>query len=344
MKRLPGGLLFVIFWGCLVWGSVNGSIAVAGENDWKTASLESQGISSNLPSGLETRVKQEYASIRCLLIVRHGKLVYERYFQDCDQNSLQEVHSVTKSFTSALIGIALQEGYLKGVDRKITEFYPEYMQLKVDRKIKEVTIRHLLTMTSGRYGGWSQSGDMIGYSLGLTFIASPGQSFNYCNPDTHLLSGIISRTTHQSALEYARKNLFGPLGFTAVEWPADSNGYNFGPASLRLTARDMAKFGFLYLNLGKWNGKQVISADWVRESTVKHVKGGALENEDYGYLWWVTTVKGHTAYFAAGYGGQFIFVIPGLDLVVVITSTDDRPHIQNRNIIGEVIVPAVKTY
>ena len=310
---------------------------------WKESIPEKQGMDSQRLSELPQHIEEKLAHIRSFLIVRHGYLVFEKYYQGCEQNDYHEVASVTKSFTSALVGIALKGEYLKSLDQKMMDFFPDY----ATSDIVNITLGHLLTMTSGfrwndiNFPRWTRSDNWIKFAVERPIVNEPGEKFNYDTPAAHLLSGILAKATGISTLKFASKYLFEPLGIAQPQWSTDPQGYNTGGHGAAFRSRDLAKFGYLYLNNGMWDGKQVISSNFVQTSTQKQNEGGFPENEHYGYLWWVTTVEGHHAYFAGGFGGQFIYIVPELDLVVVITSNLDRPHMENRNIVGEFIIPAI---
>lgn len=304
-------------------------------------------MDSQLLSELGQHIVDELPHIRSVLIVRHGHRVFEEYYQGLDEDDLHQVASVTKSFTSALIGIALQEGYLETLNQRMIDFFPEYATLDIDPRVSDITLGHLLTMTSGfrwndsRAWTWMDSEDWIAYALGRPIAHEPGQRFNYDTPSSHLLSGVITKETGMTALEFADEHLFGPLGISERQWPTDPQGYSAGGHAASFRTRDLAKLGYLYLNWGVWDGRQIVPAPYVEESTREQSEGGPPEGERYGYLWWITTVEGYAAYFAGGYGGQFIYIVPDQDIVVVITSNVDRSHIENRGVVGEFIIPAI---
>jgi len=188
---------------------------------------------------------------------------------------------------------------------------------------------------------WRRDKNKVRFALELPIKNQPGHKFNYNSPATHLLSVILAKTGGMSLVDFADTHLFAPMGIKKRKWEIDANGNALGASGISLRSRDLAKFGFLYLNNGFWGGKQIIPTEWVMTSTRQQSTGGSPEQEAYGYLWWVTTLTGHPAYFAGGYGGQYIYIIPNLDLVVVITSELDRPHRENRKIISDFIVPSI---
>jgi CubicO group peptidase (beta-lactamase class C family) len=303
-------------------------------------------MDAELLSKMGRHVEISLPHVRSVLVVRRGYIVFERYYQGTDRNTHHQVASVTKSFTSALLGVALKQGHIKSLDQKVTDYFPEYVRPDTAPAVKAITVRQLLTMTSGLEWSEGDTGRLTGadnwvqFTLSLPASNAPAGRFNYNSAASHLLSGVLTRATGMSAARFADKHLFGPLGIASVQWPADPQGHSIGGFSMSLKSRDMAKLGYLYLNDGRWEGKQIIPSEYVKESTRKQSEGGFPEGESYGYQWWVTSVKGHPAYFAGGFGGQFLYVIPDLDIVVAITSNLDRPHMENRNIVAEFVVPA----
>jgi CubicO group peptidase (beta-lactamase class C family) len=290
-----------------------------------------QGIDPDLLEQAYAQAR-ETPGIRSLLVQRHGVLVREEYFHGGAADSLEQVWSVTKSVTSTLIGIALEHGYLTSLDQTLSEFLPPLIDsLPADKG--RITLRQLLTMTSGlewheldgggEYNRWVTSGDMVQYVVDRPWAAQPGEKFNYNTGGTHLLAVVLAQATGVPALDFAREHLFGPLGITQLDWWTDERGYYTGGMGLYLRPRDMLKIGELFLRHGVWNGATVISSQWVEEATASHIStGNAVPfGPEYGYSWWVGYGQGHAFYFANGYAGQFILVVPDLDLVIVATSS-----------------------
>ncbi len=315
--------------------------------DWPESDPEDQGMDSNLLNAMGAAVPQQYPHIRSLLVVRHDTIVYERYYKGLTADSLHEVASITKSITSALIGIALNRGDLQSLDQPIALFFPEEAAAAADPRFQRITLRHLLELTAGfewedtRLWMWGNAPDPTRYTLQLPIVTEPGDKFNYNTPAVHLLSAVLTRATGLTEQQYADQHLFGPLGITKYEWPKDPQGLSFGGNSLSLRTRDLARFGSLYLHEGSWHGHQLVPVNWVNLSTQVHTPGGYPENLPYGFLWWVEPDAVPPAYFAAGFGGQFIYIIPSLDLLVVITSNTDSPHMENRQLIPDYVLPAV---
>lgn len=347
---------------------------------WREAAPETQGMNRAMLEQASAYSQEHYPHMHSLLVVRGGVLVWERYYggQDrdlrmtvvdgqvifdrgdpyptgYDHTQVNCVKSVTKSFTSALTGIALRQGLIRSIDQRVEEFFPEYFTDDLDPRVRQLTLRHLLMMRSGFAWAendqvtwdWGQAIDKVKFALNLPLVAAPGERWNYSTADTHILGAVLTKAAGMSLLEYGDQVLFGPLGFAPHRWTQELGGYCYGGSELFLTPRDMAKFGYLYLNDGRWGDQQIVPAEWVAESIAPQpdvdgdVITAAMPNltsipyppdmryyrEGYGYLWWRTSYHDYPVYFAAGYGGQLICVIDDLDLVVVQTaSTDISPQ------------------
>jgi CubicO group peptidase (beta-lactamase class C family) len=322
--------------------------------EWQESTPGQQGIDEAELSKIDPFVRQNYPNIYSVLIVRHGRLVYEQYYQGRNRASDTPVFSVTKSLISALIGIALREGYLTSLDQRIADFMPEYFGGNGDPLKRTITIRDALTMTGGleptdkNINAWLFSADWFQYALERPLQNRPGETFSYNTGLAHLLSGVLTRATGMSTKNFADQYLLKPLGITNYRWQADPKGYYGGGHGLFLTPRDMAKFGYLYLRNGNWFGRQLIPEDWVKQSTRKHLAVDSLEG--YGYLWWnfdqedVTRGRSFPAYAASGMGGQLILVVPALDMVVVISADAEQRFRGNdpQELVGKMIMPAVR--
>jgi len=253
-----------------------------------------------------------------------------------------DLRSVTKSVTSLLVGIAIDRGLIRGVDEPVFGFFPEYADLRTPEK-ERIRLRHLLTMSSGL--AWDEAAsymdsatgapnpansmtsmesarDHYRYVLEQPVVAPPGQTYNYSGGSTELLAAVLRKTTGQSLDEFARVALFEPLGITDIEWARYPNGDPAAAFGLRLRPRDIAKLGQLVLARGVWQGRQIVSASWLDESTSPHIKGQPPFL--YGYQWWLgrSSIEGREIRWVAGfgYGGQRLTVVPALDLVVVVTA------------------------
>lgn len=314
----------------------------------------------------EARLAEAYTSaqrshtINSLLVERHGVLVAEGYFRGYVADSLNRVWSVTKSFTSALIGIAIDEGYIESVDQTLADYLGSVVD-ELDPEKGAITIRHLLTMSSGlpwieegedsEYTDWVSAPDQVEYILEKPLVYEPGTQFDYSDGSAHLVSVVLSEATGTTALDFARQHLFEPLGFGPTEWWVDNRGYNFGGVGLGIRSRDMIRFGRLYLDGGAFGTSQIIPSEWVGASTQTQISPN-LSNPDawrYGYFWWLGDCGTHDCFWASGYAGQLIVVVPGLELVVVATSPWDGGRLRAMdtwafafNLIMSEVLPAVR--
>jgi CubicO group peptidase (beta-lactamase class C family) len=300
---------------------------------WRISTPNTEGMDEAQLLKAIPYIIQNNLDIRSLLVVKNGYLVFENYYAQGMPDKYTTVHSVTKSITSALIGIAHHQGILPDLDQGLGELLPRYFKDGVYPQKADITLRHLLTMSSGvqpvktkfknRMMIWYNSEDRVKFFRDLPMMHPPGSTFNYCNASSHLLSVILTKKSGMSTEEFAQKHLFNPLGIKPFFWPRDNQGYTHGSGGVQLTARQMAKFGFLYLNKGMWDGKQVVPKKWVAESTSGLVQPD--RRYQYGYLWWVRPAAGHPSFRAWGHGGQFIVVVPDLDLVIVTKSNTYWP-------------------
>ena len=291
---------------------------------WRSATPESQGMDAGLLAQAVEVANQQDLSLHSLLVIRHGVIVNETYFPNYGAETLHELYSVTKSFTATLLGIALDQGKLSAVTQRVLDFFPGQEFLNPDARKQAVRLEDLLTMTSGldwtegdaTYRAMYMSQDWSKMVLDLPITADPGSKFVYCSGCSHVLSAILTQVTGESLSDYATANLFKHLGIKKFTWENDAQGNSIGGWGLSLAPRDMAKLGYLYLHQGQWDGKQVVSPDWVKVATQKHV---TTEGEaGYGYQWWVYPDLG--GYAALGLYGQTVFVAPEQDLIVVTTA------------------------
>ena len=288
---------------------------------------EEQGVKSQILADMVARIVKNDFSIDSILIVRNGYKVLDAYFHPFSRGQKHHIYSCTKSIMSALIGIAIEKGYIRSVDQSIMDFFPNRTMANMDDRKKSITLEHLLMMAPGlkcrdsylyRRRGLKQmwySYDWAQFVLDLPMEAAPGEKFEYCNGVSYLLSVIIQNTTKRKTLDFARQYLFDPMGIKDVEWERSPEGVDIGYGEMWLQPHDMAKIGLLYLNEGKWGDRQILPSEWVEISTAAHIAAKPFEH--YGYHWWVDS-DGNFA--AAGYKGQRIFVAPDKDLVVVITA------------------------
>lgn len=304
---------------------------------FQTISFKKAGIDSTIADSIHNSVityQQKSADYRSFLILKGNKLVYEKYYDGGSVDELNSLKSVTKSITSLLVGKSIELGLIKSVHQKLSNFFPEYYKDVEDEQKKEITIENLLTMSAGfkwnNFGGKYRSGwdvykgNRHEYMITQTVMENePGEIFNYNSGLSHMLSGIITNQSGIKTEEFAEKYLFDSLGITNYKWTADRNGYNLGNSELFLTSRDMAKIGLLVLSEGYWYNNQLIDSDWIEEMLSPKIETegvGKKYSQHYGYQWWVKDYKNVRINFAAGYGGQYIFVIPEFDIVFVFTT------------------------
>ena len=316
--------------------------------DWRVARAEDVGVNYGVLEGMVEYVNGNGIGADSVMVIKDGYVVLDAYFPPFDEGEIHIVYSCTKSVVSALIGLAMEEGLISSLDVGLADLFPDRTMANQSDWKGEITLRDLLTMTAGFDAEDSYLYDWVGlermhdapdalqYVLDLPVIEEPGTRFEYTNGVSHLLSCIITEVTGVSALDYARERLFSPLGITGSEWRTDSLGRNWGYSSLYLTPHDMAKIGYLFLRGGEWDGEQVVPREWVEEATRKHFHAGTLL-DDYGFQWWVSP-KGY--YSAIGYKGQFIHVVPDLDLVMVTTSSRAEDFNRIQDLLEAFVIPA----
>lgn len=296
---------------------------------WRTATPESQGVdSATLAEAIET-ARQRGLNIHSFLLVRNGVLIAEAYFYPYDGKTPHDIASVTKPITTTLVGLAIAQGKIESVKQPMLSLFPGRKIANVDERKQRVTVEHLLTMSSGlackAQAGeptlWEMlsASDNTQFMLDLPMVAEPGSNYVYCSGGMHLLSAALLQKTGVNAEAFARKHLFAPLGIREWIWPRDMQNVSHGFGNLHLLPRDMAKLGWLFLNRGQWNGKQIVPAAWVAEATRSHIKTGGAGTSDYGYGWRVPTNGGLIAFEASGRGGQQISVLPSKKAVIVFT-------------------------
>jgi CubicO group peptidase (beta-lactamase class C family) len=312
---------------------------------WRTSAPEAQGMEAEKLAEMLTAIQEQHLNLHSLLVIRNGYLVSETYFGSYQQDTRHETYSVTKSFVATLIGIAIDKGYIDGVDQRIVDFFPQRTLANLDTQKEDMTLEDVLTMRSGldwqegdaAYGEMYRSPDWVQFMLDKPMAIAPGSQFNYCSGCSHLLSAIVQQTTGMNTRDFAEEYLFKPLGILNAVWDTDAARIPIGGWGLQITPRDMAKLGYLYLQDGQWGGQQIVSAKWVEEATKGHTQ--AEDEWGYGYQWW--TYPPLEAYAAWGLYGQTIFVIPGSDLVVVTTAEMDNDD-EITGLVEKYILPAVR--
>jgi len=337
------------------------------DDGWETSSLSEEGVDSEKIDEMILEILNgKYKDTHSVLLVKNGKLILEEYFSGYNRNSKHVMASATKSIASILVGIAIDRRMIPNIDLKIYELFPEYRGTKwIDEKY-DITLKHLLTMTAGLDwiaagsgvpltdprnddAGLYRSSNPITYTLDKNLIESPGKRYNYSTGVSTLLGEVLRKTSGLSADQFAEKYLLDPLGITDHRWKFYPDGTVDTGGGLFLRPRDMAKIGYMMLKNGKWKGKQIVSEEWVSESTKAHVQqtGTIILPSDYGYQWHHgkrrISNQSIETFFASGLGGQYIFILPTLDLVVVFTSKhkDSSGIIYSQLMLANYIIPAV---
>jgi CubicO group peptidase (beta-lactamase class C family) len=296
------------------------------------------------------RTDPDLAHTLALIVAHHGDIVLERYYRDSGPDALHSVHSVTKSFTSTLVGILAGDG-LVDLDATVSSILPA-PAFDTDPDKAAITVRHLLTMSSGLYGhGWwdidelaERGVPLVHGALAAPLVGPPGWGFLYNNGASHVLSAVIGAVAGAPTAEVAAERLFQPLGIDRWRWPTDPQGLHWGCGDLQVSGRDLLKLGLLYLGGGRWDGRQIVDEAFVGMATSPLIAGGPPEFCGYGLLWWVADRADPPLFFAGGYGGQYVIVVPDLDLVAV-TMTDVEAVRQPkgmplRRLVTDTIVPA----
>ena len=312
---------------------------------WRTSTPAEQGMNAERLALMMDSVRQQNLDLHSLLVIRDGAIVSETYFGSNTPETRREIYSVTKSFIATLVGVAIDKGIIAGVERPVGDFFPDRKFANWDAAKQAMTLENLLTMTTGL--DWPEADatfqqlhggrDWVKFVMDEPMRSQPGAEFNYCSGCSHVLSAIIQQQTGMNTRDFAQRELFEPLGINDAVWDTDTTGIAIGGCGLQLTPRDMAKLGYLYLNGGMWDGRQIVSTGWVKTATQKHT--GTDTDLGYGYQWWIYPRWG--AYAALGRYGQTIFVIPDLNLIVLTTAALEGPD-PIFDLIEQYIVPAVQ--
>lgn len=344
MLRISIVLCFLL--GCL---SLESQTHPATDSDWPTAKPQQEGLSPDSLAPMEAAIRSgDLKKINSVLIARNGKLIYEAYFNGSNADAFQDTRSATKSITDILIGIAIDKKILRGVTAPVVPFFPDKQPLdNPDPRKSKIVIEDFLTMSSLlECDDWNQFSrgneermyvmeDWVKFTLDLPIKGftpwatkpkdSPyGRSFSYCTAGASTLGAVLERAAKTPAPDFARANLFAPLGIEKVDWKFSPMGTAQTGGGLGMRSRDLLKIGQLYLNGGKWNEKRIVSEAWVSTSTKPHVE--IDDDTKYGYFWWLKDFKSGNksfpAFYMSGNGGNKVVVFPGQQMVVVITSTN----------------------
>jgi CubicO group peptidase (beta-lactamase class C family) len=303
-------------------------------DDWEVSTPAEQGLDPMLVGEMYLNAA-DLDTIYSLLVIKNGYLIAEDYFNEGSADQKDRLQSVTKSFTSALVGIAIEQGCLSSVDQKMLDFFPEVASKITDPRKEQIMLRNMLEMRAGYPSEEDDPALWDGLLSGhypplieaFPLVSDPGTRFHYSNLTSNWLGIIVDRTCGMNLKAYAEEHLFSPLDVKSGEWGQDAEGHNNGCGDLHLSARDAAKFGLLYLNDGVYKGNQVIPADWVQDSLQTYSVNEAFVNKvgqfrdiGYGYQWWSATTGEHHVNFAWGHGGQLIVLVDEFDMVIVTTS------------------------
>jgi CubicO group peptidase (beta-lactamase class C family) len=303
-------------------------------SDWDVSTPEDQGLDPQLVARLYFDAA-DLETIYSLLVVKDGYLIAEQYFNGGSVDDKRLIQSASKSYISALIGIALEEGCLSSVDQKMIEFFPEVADQVADPRKREISIRHMLQMRSGYPDEETDAGYLEALYWGLypplieqfPLVSEPGTDFHYSNVTYSWLAILLERACGPDLKGFAQKHLFEPTGTEVGEWLKDREGNYIGSGGIHVAARDAASFGLLYLRDGTYKGTQIVPANWVHESLQTysaHARdygwGFAMKDLGYGYGWWTARAGDHDFSFAWGHGGQLIVLLDDLDMVIVTTA------------------------
>ena len=306
---------------------------------WCTSTPEEQGMDPAQLDQMMAYIDEHEMAIDSILIVRHGQIVFEEYRNGYDETRKHHVQSVTKSFSSVLIGIAIQQGLIESVDQRLVDLFPDQAMANLDARKKRITLENLLTMSDGMdwheldypynhpqntLGQMWVSRDAVQHVLDRPMAREPGEAWAYNSGTSILLGGIIEQVSGRDVLGFAREHLFDPIGIGDVVWTLTTGGHYYTDGGLYLTPRDMARFGYLMLQGGTRDGREIVPAEWVARSSTTYYQ--TPSGFGYGYQWWV--LPDGSGYAATGHYEQRIFVLPEADAVVVVTADipDDDPN------------------
>jgi CubicO group peptidase (beta-lactamase class C family) len=324
-------------------------------DEWISTIPEMQQMASGPLIAMQSYIEENDLPLDSVLVVRNGYIVYEHYPRSYQADYVHILHSVTKSFTSALMGIAIDRGDVGSVDDLVLSYFSDRTIANLDEWKEALTIEHLLNMRAGfEWDEWTYSysdprndlrqmiasGDCVQFMLDLPMAAQPGTTWVYNTGASHLLGAIIYEATGLTLLQYAQLYLFGSLGISDVFWTRDFQGLNYGGSELHLRPRDMAKFGFLFLNGGEWEGQQVVSANWVAQSQRSAVYLSSVTG--YGYQWWKYLPT--DTYEARGLHNQWIIIHPEYELVIIFTASDFDGEISVFDLVQSYIFQAIEDY
>jgi CubicO group peptidase (beta-lactamase class C family) len=349
MRALPAMFSVLVVAGVLALGGCGDQ-----ESRWlEAAPPEEHGFPADLPRRIDSFVHDYVPDLHAVLVVADDRLVAERYYGGVTRDRFLQLYSATKSVTGLLVGIALADGKLSSLDQTLAEALPPELLARASGRVRSMTLRELLSMTTGlgETLTWITSADWDRDVVEHPFVAGTAGSFEYSSEGSQLLSAVVEHAAGKSLLAYGEQRLFKPLGIVtepvgsgplAAEpeptfgWVHDRRGHYAGGTGLRLRGIDMAKLGLLYLHRGEWEGKQVVPRPWIDASTRPRSDGGFPEGDPYGFHIWLPREDGRRAFLMAGFGGQYIEIVPSLRLVIV-TSSPARPSFAARGVLTYIV-------
>ncbi|MBT5018615.1 MAG: serine hydrolase [Planctomicrobium sp.] len=318
------------------------NIVWAQTNSLPRSTPESQGVSSSQILEFIKAADQQVNSMHSFIMVRHGHVIAEAWWAPESAEKPHILWSLSKSFTSTAVGLAVAEGKLK-IDDHVLKYFPEDAPAEPSENLKAMRIRDLLTMNAGHQNelNWRISKNWAKDFLAHPVPHKPGTHFRYNTPATYILSAIVQKVTGETVLEYLNPRLFQPLGIEKPKWDKSPQGISIGGYGLYLKTEDIAKFGQLYLQKGKWNDQQLIPAEWIEQATSKQVPNGDNSDSDwnqgYGFQFWRCR---HNAFRGDGKDGQFCIVIPEQDVVIAITANTGNMQAE-LNVVWDNLLPAI---
>jgi len=340
VKTIPSTLKLLTF--IITILLVPGSPALAASLSLPRSTPEAQGVSSASVRAFVEAADQQVNTMHSFMLVRHGHVVAEGWWKPEAPEKLHVMHSLSKSFTSTAVGLAVAEGKLS-IDDPVLKFFPEDAPAEPSAKLTAMRVRDLLTMSTGHEveAKFTTNAPWVQTFLAHPVPHKPGAHFLYNTPGSHMLAAIVGKVTGQTVLDYLKPRLFEPLGIENPEWGTSPQGNTLGGWGLKIRTEDIAKFGQLYLQKGKWNGKQLLPASWVEQATSKQVSNGSDPAKDwdqgYGFQFWRCR---HGAYRGDGKDGQFCIVLPEQDAVIAITA-NTRDMQAQLNVVWDKLLPAL---
>lgn len=350
MKKLLAILITISFIGCNSKDNCSYQSPIDINDGLQVSTLERNNLNKAVFDTINQDIcNGKYGNIHSLLVIENNDLVIEQYYNGWKRDRLHFLASNTKSVTSFLIGKAIEQGKIKDVNQKVLSYFPKYAGKEIDTLKKQISIKNLLTMTAGlkwddetQLHTLQQSNNRLDLALGQPMDTIPGSKYVYSSANSIILSEIIKNTTGQDISKFAKKNLFEPLGIKEFEW-SSRNGIYDSYGGLLLKPRDIAKFGLLHLNKGEWEGKTIISKEWIEETFCPYIE---INHPFYSCYQWqmVKTDLGFNVWFIPGNGGQIINIVPALNMVVVINADNRNAPKENRLPVGKLMQDIIKIH